>query len=61
MDQLKRVQAGGAVARPPFHRDGLGAIRCARCGRMIAFPKPVLNEYGAVVSHGPPFCPGCGK
>ena len=61
MDQLKRVQAGGAAVRIPFHRDGLGAIRCARCGRMIAFPKPVLNEYGAVVSHGPPFCPSCGK
>ena len=50
-----------AAIRPPFYEDGLGAIRCSRCGRMYAFPKPILNEYGAVISHGKPFCPRCEK
>ena len=48
-------------SRPPFYVDGLGAIRCSKCGRMYAFPMPVLNEYGAVASHGRPYCPSCKK
>lgn len=48
-------------SQPPFYVDGLSAIRCSKCGRMYAFPRPVLNEYGAVVSHGRPYCPSCKK